>query len=66
MVRCVKRAAITCKLLHEIVDGLGEIVVRHTGLLVEDQVMPEASKLLNICSDGNSVGFLAVPLHPLR
>jgi hypothetical protein len=50
----VKCAAITSKPLHVIVDGFGEIVVRHASLLFEDQVMPEASKLLKICSDGNS------------
>ncbi len=65
MVLAVQRSAITRQLLHVIVDGFGEIVVRYAGLLVEDQVMPEAPKLLEIGGNGLSVPFLVALLVPL-
>jgi hypothetical protein len=47
--RRVQRASATSQLLHVIVNGFRKVIMRDAGLLVENQVMPDASKLLHIC-----------------
>jgi hypothetical protein len=56
--RRVQCASVTSQLLHVIVNGFRKVIMRDAGLLVEDQVMPDALKLLKIRGDGLRVGFL--------
>jgi hypothetical protein len=57
VMRRVQCASVTSQLLHVIVNGFRKVIMRDAGLLVEDQVMPDASKLLKVRGDGLHVGF---------
>jgi hypothetical protein len=65
VVLTVKGPPVARQPLHVIVDGFGEILVRHAGLLVKDQVMPDATKLLEVGCYRLRVPFLAALLVPL-
>jgi hypothetical protein len=59
--RRVQRASVTSQLLHVIVDCFRKVIMRDAGLFVEDQVMPEASKLFHICGNGCGPRFFTPP-----
>jgi hypothetical protein len=61
IVRCVKRVPITCQILDIVVDRMTEVGVGNEDLSVEDQVVPETAKLLEVCGNSFSTRFLAPP-----
>jgi hypothetical protein len=52
--RGVQSGAVAGQLLNVVVDRTGQVLVWDAHLCIEDQVMPEASKLLKVRGDGNS------------
>jgi hypothetical protein len=52
---------VSSQLFDVIVDGLGEIHVGNAGLLFENQVVPDAAKLLKVRGDGLGTCFLTPP-----
>jgi hypothetical protein len=64
MARGVQRRSVAGQLRDVVVDRMGKILVGDADLGIEDQVMADAPKLLEVGGDGYGVRFVLMPLHP--